>query len=133
MRNYVYYVNEEKGVVVAKCPDAIEQFSNRIDDHAFCLFTAWVSKEGYKMDNAVGIARCNLEAGDKFDVVYGKRLASIRLDRKLAAFKCKFYEYAYVWYFKAREEYDRRWHKANHEHDLAMDREYEELIGKERI
>ena len=97
----VYYVNEEKGVCIAKLPTAVEElyreFNNLTNSfNSFdpvCFFEEWYCKYGKKMNDLVGRAKCNIEDGDIFDVNFGKELAKNRLLSKINEYRTDAYSY----------------------------------------
>lgn len=110
----IYYVNEEKGTVVAKCPEAaaelftyFERMINKImsvwdkDDLSFGknefvrVAYNWIKKNCHVMDNLVGKAKCNYDEGEVFDVEVGKKLARDRLLLKLEDYRVNFFSYMF--------------------------------------
>ena len=110
MANIEYYVNDKEGIVIAKCPDAVDELYqeavriwNRqtvedfgviiVVDEVMSTIDTWFKNNGGQMKSIIGKANCNTDAGDVFDVEYGKLLAKRRLEEKLAKFHMRFYSY----------------------------------------
>ena len=96
---YAIHVNEEKGVVAVRIMDGVNQLANEFA--MFCrknntyfdgeYFESFVNKYGKQVDKIVGLATCNTEAGDTFDVEFGVRLAQERAMSWFEGYRTKFY------------------------------------------
>lgn len=103
MNEYKFFVNEEKGIVVATikrqelsrlvwsmsmrkvCRGAFgssDEFFT-MGDVVLGLFYKWFNKR-YKFSALSATARCNFEAGDVFDEEIGRYIAEDKLDVKVA-------------------------------------------------
>ena len=118
----IYYVNEEKGTVVAKCPEAaaelfiyFEKMINKImlawtkDDLSLGknefvrVAYNWLEKNCRVMDNLIGKAKCNYDEGEVFDVEVGKKLACDRLLLKLEDYRVKFFAHMYSFAYEIQD------------------------------
>ena len=103
MNEYKFFVNEEKGIVVAtikrqELSRLVWSMSMKkvcrgifgssddfftMDDVVLGLFYKWFNKR-YKFSALSATARCNFEAGDAFDEEIGRYIAEDKLDVKVA-------------------------------------------------
>lgn len=101
MNEYKFFVNEEKGIVVATikkqelsrlvwsmsmrkvCRGAFDSSDEFFTDVVLELFYKWFNKR-YKFSALSATARCNFEAGDVFDEEIGRYIAEDKLDVKVA-------------------------------------------------
>lgn len=103
MNEYKFFVNEEKGIVVATIKkDDLARLVWSMSMKKVCrgmfggmgrfnpmagtvheLFCIWFSKR-YKFSALSATARCNFEAGDVFDEEIGRYIAEDKLDVKVA-------------------------------------------------
>ena len=96
---YNIHVNEEKGVVAVRIMNGVSQLANEFA--MFCqkndiyfdgeYFKSFMEKYGKQIDKLVGLATCNTEAGDTFDVEFGTRLAQERVMAYFEGYRTKFY------------------------------------------
>ena len=96
---YNIHVNEEKGVVAVRIMNGVNQLANEFA--MFChkndtyfdsgYFESFMEKYGKQIDKLVGLATCNAEAGDTFDVEFGTRLAQERVMAYFEGYRTKFY------------------------------------------
>ena len=96
---YNIHVNEEKGVVAVRIMNGVEQLANEFA--MFCqkndtyfdgvYFDSFMEKYGKQIDKLVGLATCNTEAGDTFDVEFGTRLAQERVMAYFEGYRTKLY------------------------------------------
>lgn len=95
-----WYVDEEKGVFICKCPEASEllekEYLEFAEDEYFniCFFNAaakWHDTYGNQMNCLFGKAKANTAAGEIIDIERGKKLAKARLVEKLSAYRASFY------------------------------------------
>ena len=101
--NYMYYKtfpNEEKGVVIVKAFRAKDELIDEVQN--FCyenglflyadFFNKFFKKYSNSLDSLYGRATCNTTAGDTFNLEYGERLATERLEIKYNKLRGKIYE-----------------------------------------
>ena len=95
---FLWFVNEEKGIYVCKCPRASallwEEYHSIFDKGEVIACSAgvnWFKKYSNQMDNLFGKAKANIEAGEVIDSERGMELARKRLIEKLAAYRASFY------------------------------------------
>ena len=99
MRNNIqYFINEQEQVVVAKLDnfrsDTIEMVERIIFENADKHLVFWESPFVRSMvshypDSYYGIAKCNKNDGDEWDVEFGKALARARLLKKVTNAKSR--------------------------------------------
>lgn len=97
--SFAIHVNEEKGVVAVRIMNGISQMHNEY--YMFCrkyeapfdydYFDSFVGQYGKQIDKLVGLATCNTDAGDEFDVEFGTRLAQERVMACFEGYRTKFY------------------------------------------
>ena len=96
--NIQYFVNEPEQIVVAKLTgfrvDAMEMAEKVIFGKEAAKFIFYDDKYVYSMvmrypDSYCGIAKCNKDDGDEWDVEYGKALARARLLKKVSNAKSR--------------------------------------------
>lgn len=99
--NFLTFVNKEKGVVVVKASDAMEElyaeFYNFycVDGAGYVpinIFREFRKKYDNMVNHISGIATCNLENGDVFDEEIGIMLAKERFMKTFEAYRAKMYE-----------------------------------------
>ena len=98
---FVWYVDEEKGICVCKCPEAAAMLRKEYRDigdneHFWDINFAeaecrWFDSYGNQMNRLFGKAKANLEAGEVIDMKRGKEIARARLIEKLSAYRASFY------------------------------------------
>ena len=96
---YNIHVNEEKGVVAVRIMNGVEQLANEFamfcqkNDTHFdgAYFNSFMDKYSTQINKLVGLATCNTEAGDTFDVEFGTRLAQERVMAYFERYRTKFY------------------------------------------
>lgn len=98
---FVWYVDEEKGTCVCKCPEAAAMLRKEYRDmgdteHFWDVNFAeaecrWFDSYGNQMNRLFGKAKANLEAGEVIDMERGMELARARLIEKLSAYRASFY------------------------------------------
>ena len=106
--DFIYYVDEEKGVIAAKCPYAaaelMQEFARLMQKFEITVDNDFLGKITikdnyinfcYLMEKLTGKSKCNIKAGDIFDINLGKELARTRLIEKIAAYRQSFYEEFY--------------------------------------
>lgn len=99
---FVWYVDEEKGTCVCKCPEASAMLRKEYRDmgdteHFWDTNFAeaeyhWFESYGNQMNRLFGKAKANLEAGEVIDMERGKEIARARLIEKLSAYRASLYE-----------------------------------------
>lgn len=99
---FVWYVDEEKGTCVCKCPEAAAMLRKEYRDmgdseHFWDTNFAeaeyrWFETYGNQMNRLFGKAKANLEAGEVIDMERGKEIARARLIKKLSAYRASLYE-----------------------------------------
>ena len=95
---FVWYVDEEKGTCVCKCPEAEEKLWDEYRDmtNYGANFAGklgdWFFTYGSRMNRLFGKAKANLEAGEVIDMERGKEIARARLIEKLSAYRASLYE-----------------------------------------
>lgn len=103
-----YFVNEEKGVVVARLEGfesdilaRTNSFSKKfqgifekkyIDYYLQNFVIIWTEKNQHLIKNLKGKSSCNLAKGDIFSEYLGKEIAKERLLKKVNILRKKFYE-----------------------------------------
>lgn len=96
--NIQYFVNEQEQIVVAKLTgfrvDAMEMAEKVIFGKEAAKSIFYDDKYVYSMvmrypDSYCGIAKCNKDDGDEWDVEYGKALARARLLKKVSNAKSR--------------------------------------------
>lgn len=98
---YQYFINEDKGIVVAKISyeqfyndmvDEIRGFYNKLDVYIDItnIIEKAINKELH-YEQLIAKASCNIEAGDIFDEDFGCNLATARLTQKISTLKNKIY------------------------------------------
>lgn len=96
--NIQYFVNEQEQIVVAKLTgfrvDALEMVEQVIFGKEAAKSIFFDDKYVYSMvmrypDSYCGIAKCNKDDGDEWDVEYGKALARARLLKKVSNAKSR--------------------------------------------
>lgn len=102
--NFVYYVDEEKGVCICKCPTALESFEKEVkslvgvdymwDDSNYLnkVSSEWFKRFGSNMNRIFGKSKANLEAGEVFNEEKGCEIARARLIEKLAEYRQGYYQ-----------------------------------------
>ena len=94
---FVWYVDEEKGTCVCKCPEAAYKLWCEYRDINNCgtnfagKLEEWFLTYGSQMNRLFGKAKANLEAGEIIDMERGKEIARARLIEKLSAYRASFY------------------------------------------
>ena len=95
---YTVHVNEEKGVVAVRITNGISQlheeyaeFCSKYNGTSFGYFNEFVAKYGKQIDKLVGLATCNRDGGDVFNVEFGARLAQERAMACFEGYRTKFY------------------------------------------
>lgn len=96
--NIQYFVNEQEQIVVAKLTgfriDAMEMAEKLVFGKEAVKSIFFDDKYVYSMvmrypDSYCGIAKCNKDDGDEWDVEYGKALARARLLKKVSNAKSR--------------------------------------------
>lgn len=96
--NIQYFVNEKEQIVVAKLTgfrvDAMEMAEKLVFGKEAVKYIFFDDKYVYSMvmrypDSYCGIAKCNKDDGDEWDVEYGKALARARLLKKVSNAKSR--------------------------------------------
>lgn len=95
---YTIHVNEEKGIVAVRVTNGVQQLRDEYVN--FCVkygvfnpnyLDNFISKYGKQIDKLVGIASCNREGGDEFDIEFGVNLARERVMACFESYRTKFY------------------------------------------
>ena len=94
------FVNEKKNTVVVKVEDAkteyLAEFCNFYKRYNMCpdmnLFDEFLIAYGKQIDKMAGIATCNVEAGDNFNVVFGEALARERYLKVFETYRINMYD-----------------------------------------
>ena len=95
---FVWYVDEEKGTCVCKCPEAGDKLWDEYRDMTNCgvnfadKLAKWFFTYGNQMNRLFGKAKANLEAGEVIDIERGKEIARARLIEKLSAYRASLYQ-----------------------------------------
>lgn len=95
---FVWYVDEEKGTCVCKCPEAEDKLWIEYRDMSNCgtnfagKLGDWFFTYGSQMNRLFGKAKANLEAGEVIDIERGKEIARARLIEKLSAYRASLYQ-----------------------------------------
>ena len=99
---FVWYVDEEKGTCVCKCPEAADTLRDEYRAMSGCerfwdinfaeAEQRWFKSYGNQMNRLFGKAKANLEAGEVIDMERGKEIARARLIEKLSAYRAGLYE-----------------------------------------
>lgn len=98
--DFQIFVNKEKGTVAVKCKDPFEEyfiefrsFYKKMDMPVdYKVYDDFVFKYGHQIDKMVGVATCNLEAGDIFEEEYGIALAQERFLKAFENYRIHLYE-----------------------------------------
>lgn len=106
--NFVYYVDEEKGVCICKCPTALESFEKEVEslvgidyngaswfekpNYLIKVSSEWFARFGSNMNRIFGKSKANLEAGEVFNEEKGCEIARARLIEKLAEYRQGYYQ-----------------------------------------
>lgn len=109
MEQIEYYVNEEKGVIVAKIYNVkmalYNEFSSFYNTSGETKYEfapeLYILNNGVnkwfintkKEDYVIGMAKCNFEDGDIFNIEFGKNLARARALKKLNDVKMSFFNF----------------------------------------
>ena len=97
---FLWFVDEEKGIYVCKCPRASALLwdeyvymsrGNFGIDNFYEEARKWYKKYSNQMNNLFGKAKANIDAGEVIDSERGMELARKRLIEKLAAYRASFY------------------------------------------
>lgn len=98
---FVWYVDEEKGTCVCKCPEAANMLRKEYRDMGDTEYFwdinfaerehRWFESYGNQMSRLFGKAKANVEAGEVIDIERGKEIARARLIEKLSAYRASFY------------------------------------------
>ena len=98
---FVWYVDDEKGTCVCKCPKAADMLRDEYramsdntrfwDTNFIEAEYRWFESYGNQMNRLFGKAKANLEAGEVIDIERGKEIARARLIEKLSAYRASFY------------------------------------------
>lgn len=95
-----WYIDEEKGVFICKCPEVSEllekEYLEFAEDEYFNIYffdaaAKWRDTYGNQMNCLFGKAKANTAAGEIIDIERGKKLAKARLVEKLSAYRASFY------------------------------------------
>lgn len=116
------FVNESKNTVIVKVEDAKDEylvefcnFYKRYNMYPdMSLFDEFISAYGKQIDKMVGIATCNVEAGDNFNVVFGEALARERYLKVFESYRINMYNMMYDKLDKMRDYADARWSACSH-------------------
>ena len=96
---FTTHVNEDKGVVAVRIMNGMDQMMDEYQ--MFCrkyeapfdryYIDSFIKKYGKQIDKLVGLATCNTEAGDTFDIEFSTRLAQERAMTCFEGYRTKFY------------------------------------------
>ena len=97
--NFLSYVNKDKGIVAIKADNAMEELYNEYFEFFYKygmpmdrrLFEEFSKKYEYRINKIVGLADCNYEHGDVFDVELGTKLAKERYMKTFESYRYKMY------------------------------------------
>lgn len=97
---FLTFVNENKNTVVVKAEDAMSEYLAE-----FCnfykkynmypdmdLFGEFINTYGKQIDKMVGIATCNVQAGDSFSSAFGEALARERYLKVFETYRINMYD-----------------------------------------
>ena len=110
------FVNPEKRVVVVKITDAIDELDkefarfyrkfNVVVD--WSLWNDFTKKHRHELNNVMGMATCNVDAGDVFDAEIGERIARERCLKRFELLRQRMYHMIAAKQDKIFEEAARR-------------------------
>ena len=94
------FINEKKNTVAVKAINPIHEyykeftlFYNKFGFHPYVeTFEEFVDKYERQIDKMVGIATCNVEAGDVFDAELGEKIARERYLKLFETYRIKMYQ-----------------------------------------
>ena len=97
---FLTFVNEKKNTVAVKVEDAkteyLVEFCNFYKKYNMypdmSLFDEFLTAYGEQIDKMIGIATCNVEAGDNFNVVFGEALARERYLKVFETYRINMYD-----------------------------------------
>ena len=99
---FVWYVDDEKGTCVCKCPEAADMLKEEYramsdNEHFWDINFAeaerrWFESYGNQMSRLFGKAKANVEAGEVINIERGKEIARARLIEKLSAYRASLYQ-----------------------------------------
>lgn len=97
---FLTFVNENKNTVVVKAEDAmaeyLAEFCNFYKKYNMYpdmeLFDEFINAYGKQIDKMVGIATCNVQAGDSFSPVFGEALARERYLKVFETYRINMYD-----------------------------------------
>lgn len=96
---YNIHVNEEKGVVAVRIINGVSQLANEFamfcqkNDTYFdgAYFESFMEKYKKQINKIVGLATCNFDGGDSFDINFGTQLAQERAMAYFETYRTKMY------------------------------------------
>lgn len=94
-----FFINEEKGTVAVKAIDPLEEYYREFRqfyykykmDPDYTLFEAFIDAYADQINKMVGVASCNREEGDNFNLDFGKELARQRYMKTFESFRINMY------------------------------------------
>lgn len=94
-----FFINEEKGTVAVKAIDPLEEYYREFlqfyhkykMDPDYTLFEAFIGAYSDQINKIVGVASCNREEGDEFNLDFGKELARQRYMKTFESFRINMY------------------------------------------
>ena len=139
---FLTFVNEKKNTVAVKVEDAkteyLVEFCNFYKKYNMypdmSLFDEFLTAYGEQINKMIGIATCNVEAGDNFNVVFGEALARERYLKVFETYRINMYDMMYGKLDKMREYSEARWaacFRRRFEREDRIENKIESLKGNE--